>query len=313
MRIENSGFVGIGSISNLPSSTPQSLLHLHQSTGVSLQTQFTNSNTSATTTDGFLVGIDANGNAQVMQQENLDMMFYTNGSSNERMRILSGGNVGIGTSAPNYLLHQHAAGSTSSTWHQFTTGNTGTATTDGLIIGTEYNASYTPGANSFAKFIQRENAPMKFYTGTGSGISDRMIINSNYSPNIHSVAVNTDGYVGIGLPNFWNEEATNGEGPRSLVHLQGPYNAYVNGGLGWRSWMKTGIYMNENSDEVYFGLKNEFALNGTNRSDAIIAWGDDLYSPPDIQPDNLRIILLELTETGIQAVPTLLTFHVTQD
>ena len=54
-----------------------------------------------------------------------------------------------------------------------------------------------------------------------------MINNADYNPTIHQVAVNTSGFVGIGRPNFWNEE-NGGEEPRSLLHLQGDYNVFVN-------------------------------------------------------------------------------------
>ena len=49
--------------------------------------------TGKTATDGFLVGIAANGNAQLIQQENLSMLFYTN--AQEHVRIDSNGYVGI--------------------------------------------------------------------------------------------------------------------------------------------------------------------------------------------------------------------------
>lgn len=154
-----------------------------------------------------------------------------------------------------------------------------------MRIGIEYNIGYPGVSKSFAKIIQQEDAPMKFYTNN----TDRMIINAAYNPTIHSQVVNTTGYVGMGANNFWGEES-GGEGPRSLLHLQGPYNAFANGGNGWRTWNKTGVYINENSDEMYVGLKNEFTLNGPNRSDAVIMWGDDQANINDGTADNFRLI-----------------------
>ena len=195
---------------------------------------------------------------------------------------------------PQRQLHQNWTGNTS-VFHQFTNGNTGTGGTDGFRLGINYEPSYSTAPSSFVKFIQEENAPMKFYTGsTSSGVRARMIINGDYSPTIRLVTNHpTNGYVGIGEDFFWDEESgtyPQAEGPRSLLHMQGPFNAYAYGGQGWRSWMKTGTYINENSDEIYIGLKNEFDLNGTNRSDAVIAWGDDLADPDQGLADAFRLI-----------------------
>jgi len=125
----------------------------------------------------------------------------------------------------------------------------------------------------------------KIYTND----SVRFIVNGNYQHTIHTRSVNSAGYVGIGSTNFWEEEV-GFEGPRSLLHLQGPYNAAPYGGNGWRAWNRTGMYINENSDEMYIGMKNEFAINGANRSDAVIMWGDDQYTTSDNNADNFRLI-----------------------
>jgi len=50
------------------------------------------------------------GNADFVQQSNADMTFRTNGYANERMRITSGGNVGIGTTAPSATLDVAGSG-----------------------------------------------------------------------------------------------------------------------------------------------------------------------------------------------------------
>jgi hypothetical protein len=59
--------------------------------------------TGFTTTGGFVqdagiigTGTDLSGGMSLMVRANADMRFYTNGHTNERMRITSGGNVGIG-------------------------------------------------------------------------------------------------------------------------------------------------------------------------------------------------------------------------
>ncbi|MDA9812243.1 hypothetical protein N9C03_00385 [bacterium] len=63
-----------------------------------------------TTTGGFVQdgstigsGTGASGGLSIMTRANADMRFYTNGHTNERMRITSSGRVGIGTDAPSSL------------------------------------------------------------------------------------------------------------------------------------------------------------------------------------------------------------------
>lgn len=59
-----------------------------------------------------------------------------------------------------------------------------------------------------------------------------------------------------------------------MLHLEGNNNTtYTNhyGGQ-YRTWMRVGAFMRENSDAMYVGLKQEA---GTNRSDAVVNWSDD--------------------------------------
>ena len=86
--------IGIGT------QTPNYKLHLTDNQflsghAVPVYMQYTNSNTLHTTgtgtgaTDGFLTGINRNGVAQLIQQEDTDMMFYTDNT--KRMLIESNG------------------------------------------------------------------------------------------------------------------------------------------------------------------------------------------------------------------------------
>ena len=93
------GFHGLSSFAGF--TNPQSLLHLHQSGSNAPYAQWTNGITgNATANDGFRIGIDGTGNAEIRQQESLPMTFWTRDPITnivtERMRILSNGNVGIG-------------------------------------------------------------------------------------------------------------------------------------------------------------------------------------------------------------------------
>jgi hypothetical protein len=91
VRISGDGNIGI----NI--TTPNALLHQDQGTGNATYHKFTAGTTTGTgTTDGFDIGVDNSGNAQLRQNENLPMIFQTNGT--ERMRLLANGKLGIGTS-----------------------------------------------------------------------------------------------------------------------------------------------------------------------------------------------------------------------
>ena len=97
-RITNTGDVGIGL------STPQDELHIHRSTNPSVdcRVRFTNFTTGSASTDGSCVGVDASGNLEVRNIENLPTIFYNNNA--EVVRILNDGTVGIGTNvAPSRL------------------------------------------------------------------------------------------------------------------------------------------------------------------------------------------------------------------
>ncbi|MGQ0830012.1 MAG: tail fiber domain-containing protein, partial [Bacteroidota bacterium] len=99
----------------------------------------------------------------------------------------------------------------------------------------------------------------------------RMRLNGNQTATINTFNVNTSGFVGIAPDGFF---ATNS--PSSMLHLAGLNNTPFGAG-GFRPWMKTGTLSTENSDNTYFGLKEE----GFNRSDAVINWGDDGNAPVD--------------------------------
>ena len=86
------GRVGIGT------STPSSLAKLHINGTSTTRLKITND----IATSGFDVQIGPSGEAYLLQRENQPLMFYTNAT--EKMRIDASGNVGIGTTTPNYLL-----------------------------------------------------------------------------------------------------------------------------------------------------------------------------------------------------------------
>jgi hypothetical protein len=140
------GNVGIGT------NNPVRTLHLY-SGGTSTQLKITTSNTGHVAGDGIDLGIDANSHGFLFNRENKDLRFGTNTA--ERMRILAGGNVGIGTNNPGYLLHLHRAAS-ASVILQLTNNTTGSGTSDGFKVQL--------GAQGDFHFIQQENADLAFHT-----------------------------------------------------------------------------------------------------------------------------------------------------
>ena len=88
--------------------------------------------------------------------------------------------------------------------------------------------------------------------------------------------VDLSGFFGIGQNNYF---ASVNNPPLAMLHLQGSNNTPFNDGQ-YRTWMRTGAFMRENSDAMYVGLKEE----GFNQSDAVVNWSDDGGT------DNLRFI-----------------------
>jgi hypothetical protein len=113
------------------------------------------------------------------------------------------------------------------------------------------------------------NSPI--YTITNG--SHRMRVNGNLTTPINLVAKNVGGFVGIAPGGYFASNS-----PATLLHLFGPDNSGFGIGGGYRSWMNTGMLVNENSDAIYVGMKPEA---GTNRSDAVFCWNDDAGAGQD--------------------------------
>lgn len=102
------------------------------------------------------------------------------------------------------------------------------------------------------------NSPI--YTVT-NGVN-RTRLNGDLTQLINGVNQPVNGYFGIG-PNGW----FNSNSPWAMLHLEGP-NTTIFPGNGWRSWMRTGLLMREESDQMYVGMKRE----ATNQVDAVNSW-----------------------------------------
>lgn len=98
LTVTSSGKLGAG-ITN-----PNFKLHLHEPSTTSAPVlQFSNQTSGNSLIDGFVIGFNTiSAEALIWNFENQNLLFGTN--STERMRISSGGSVGIGKNNPGYLL-----------------------------------------------------------------------------------------------------------------------------------------------------------------------------------------------------------------
>lgn len=153
---------------------------------------------------------------------------------------------------------------------------TGVCLLAGLTINAQVN--WQKGGNGIAGGAQTTigtnaswNAPFQLMTNGNI----RMHINPNGTV-YPGTTIPTGGYIGIGA------DPTD---VRSRLTITGTNNTPPFAGAGYRAWMRTGIFNLENSDNLYIGLKEE----GLNRSDAVLAFGDDNAGLP-APLNNFRIL-----------------------
>lgn len=103
MTILANGYVGVGL------TTPNKKLHFHQNDGTDSRARFTNADTGAGGSDGFLFGLGSNEAGYLWNYENTPIFFGTNGAT--RMYLSAEGYLGKGTISPSYPLE--VAGSVS--------------------------------------------------------------------------------------------------------------------------------------------------------------------------------------------------------
>jgi hypothetical protein len=147
-----------------------------------------------------------------------------------------------------------------------------------IILGTEWFGA--DGGSTVPLQIRHDaNQPIEFFT---NGVNRMRLLPSVPGQNINGYGgIDLTGNVGIGIFNPLGPGNLVSR-PHSLLHLNG-------GGTqdsGFRPWMQTGITMTRQTDQGYFGLKDE----GGARNHTVVAWSDNNLTHPG--PDLLKFIFV---------------------
>jgi len=124
---------------------------------------------------------------------NAGNMLFAAGGSVERMRITSGGNVGIGTTAPDSILHVHSSSPT------ITVSNSDTSIIDGQVIGQVDFKSFDGSTNMTNVFGSiRTEAEGTLDNGVNDG--GKMVFSTfkQSTALVDQMVIDRDGNVGIG-------------------------------------------------------------------------------------------------------------------
>jgi hypothetical protein len=180
MRITSGGNVGIGT------TFPVTNLQVHKTTTGLSGVQVTNSTTGSTIIDGTFFGIDDT-QAYVWNYENTPTIFATNNI--ERMRITSGGNVGIGTSSPDNATNYATLSVNGSGGGQITLQTSGTK--KGYLYNTSSNV-----------FLGTDGSTNLIFE---TGASERMRIKSSGVINISNIPTSS---TGLAAGDIWSDSGT---------------------------------------------------------------------------------------------------------
>lgn len=159
------GDIGLGTI------TPTARVHVATSTASASSTaKFTNGTTGALITDGFNVGVGADNNNWLWSNENNATIFGNNNL--ETMRILAGGNVGIGTTTPGSILSIGNTGN--DTINIFATATSTFGSGINLRTGcfSINNTCVGPGSGGSGTVSSGVVNSLAYYTSTGTTVDD---------------------------------------------------------------------------------------------------------------------------------------------
>lgn len=188
MVIENSdGDVGIGT------NNPRYNVHVHETTSAESLTLYTNSTTGSTINDGFFVGLVSSEEAKIKHQENEDLIFGTNDV--DRVWIKNDGDVGVGTSSPDWLFHvkddQH--GSSNFIAEIENTDNDNSANSEGLLIVAGHNSYNSSNKSNLIRFNRPDGTNLgRIRQDGGSSVelvtaSDKRL-KENIAPTVYGLA-----------------------------------------------------------------------------------------------------------------------------
>jgi len=163
-------------------------LHIHNSTAVSTYLQITNSSTGEpSSNDGFQFGIGNDGTANIIQRENLDLVFHTNNL--DRGRIDKDGNFGINNTNPDGKL---TVTTLHSTYNSDVTGS-GTASSSGYYGNlSTYHHDNAFDNDSATYWGTPNSAPDWIKLDFGSG-SEKTIVKMILTPESPSTGTTWDG------------------------------------------------------------------------------------------------------------------------
>jgi hypothetical protein len=152
--------------------------------------------------------------------------------------------------------------------------------TGGGAQATEKFALYVPGSSENVFLRASATASrMFFYTGGVNIGNQRMIVSQ--APGTNNPRV--------GIGNYLLSE------PETYLHI----GTDISPNSGFRTWMNIGTLYNNNSDNMYVGLRQL----GTDRHDAIINWGNNPTTQPQLV-DRLRFVFTAYTNVGVFASGT---------
>ena len=215
LRINSSGNVGIGT------SSPVQKLHLN-STSVDVRLALTNSVSGATNSDGCQLQYNTS-DLYINNAESGFIQLLTAGSP--RMTINSSGNVGIGTSSPDFGLHLHS----SSSYFKISNSGTGEGGSDGMLFGIDGTGN--------VDLWNYENKFIRFATNN----TERMQITSSGSINFNSGTIQF-GSTGAGL--FSGLLTVSTSASSAGTNLQEWRSAYNSGNIVARIYASGGAVFN---------------------------------------------------------------------